>query len=122
MASCLLLYFILTQMEAFPHDRKKNEGGGHLLKRARHGNHTLTNAALCKLKQCDHKFKSNLGSRVSLRPVPQSQTPHGKLRINPNTQLCEEVVFVTRLSLLLTQELHKIVFLNKALILQMFLL
>lgn len=109
MASCLLLYFILTQIEAFPHDRKKN-GGGHLLKRTKHGNHTLTNAALCKLRQRDHKLKASLGSGVSLRPVPQSQTPHGKLRINPNTQLCEEVVFVTRLSLLLTQELHKIVF------------
>lgn len=110
MASCLLLYFILTQMEAFPHDRKKMRGGD-LLKWARYGNHTLTNAAaLCKLRQRDHKFKANLGSGVSLGPVSQSQTPHGKLRINPNSQLCEEVVFVTRLSLLLTQELHKIVF------------
>lgn len=96
-------------MEVFPHDRKKN-GGGHLLEWARHGNHTLTNAALCKLRQHDHKFKANIGSGVSLRPVSQSQTPHGKLRVNPNTQLFEEVVFVTRLSLLLTQELHKIVF------------
>lgn len=96
-------------MEAFPHDRKKMRGAA-LLKRARHGNHTLTNAALCKLRQRDHKFKASLGSGVSLRPVPQSQTPHGKLRINPNIQLCEEVVFVIRLSLLLTQELHKIVF------------
>lgn len=102
------LFYFNTDGSFSSWQEKKWEG--HLLKWARHGNYTLTNAALCKLRQHDHKFKANLGSGVSLRPVSQSPTPHGKLRINPNTQLCEEVVFLTRLHLLLTQELHKIVF------------
>lgn len=52
------LFYFNTDGSFSSWQEKKWEG--HLLKWARHGNYTLTNAALCKLRQHDHKLRPTL--------------------------------------------------------------